>query len=197
MMIDLPSHIQGLIFDLDGTLADTMPIHIQAWKAAGKLYGLSIDEELIMSMAGMPTVSVVPVLNKKLGWDLDPVEFRFHKNEAYYRIKDEIGKVKPIVPIVEIAKAHYQRLPMAVGTGSSYKNAIISLDDLGITHWFKGVVGADNIQNPKPAPDTFLKCAEIIDIDPRECLVFEDGPMGIEAAKAAGMEVIDVRLINS
>ncbi|MCB0839139.1 MAG: HAD-IA family hydrolase [Bacteroidetes bacterium] len=194
-MINIPSHIRGLIFDLDGTLADTMPIHVQAWAEAGKLYGLTITGDMILPMAGMPTVAVVPELNKTFDWNLDPVEFRHHKNEAYYRIKADLGKVRPISHIVKIAESYKDNLPMAVGTGSSHENAIVSLNDLGITHWFKGVVGADDIQNPKPAPDTFLKCADMIKVHPRNCLVFEDGPMGIEAAKAAGMQVIDIRVM--
>ena len=194
-MINIPSHIRGLIFDLDGTLADTMPIHVQAWAEAGKLYGLTITGDMILPMAGMPTVAVVPELNKTFDWNLDPVEFRYHKNEAYYRIKADLGKVRPISHIVKIAESYKDNLPMAVGTGSSHENAIVSLNDLGITHWFKGVVGADDIQNPKPAPDTFLKCADMIKVHPRNCLVFEDGPMGIEAAKAAGMQVIDIRVM--
>ena len=194
-MINIPSHIRGLIFDLDGTLADTMPIHVQAWAEAGKLYGLTITGDMILPMAGMPTVAVVPELNKTFDWNLDPVEFRYHKNEAYYRIKADLGKVRTISHNVKIAESYKDNLPMAVGTGSSHENAIVSLNDLGITHWFKGVVGADDIQNPKPAPDTFLKCADMIKVHPRNCLVFEDGPMGIEAAKAAGMQVIDIRVM--
>ena len=192
-MIQIPVHIQGLIFDLDGTLADTMPIHIQAWQAAGRLYGVEITEAMVMKYAGSPTLEVVPKFNQEFGWDLDPTKVRFHKNEAYYQIKADLGKIRPITKVVNIAEEYRGKLPMAVGTGSTRENALVSLNDLGITDWFEGLVGANDINNPKPAPDTFLRCAEIIQKPPQKCLVFEDGAMGIEAALAAGMEVVDIR----
>ena len=192
-MIQIPPQIQGLIFDLDGTLADTMPLHIMAWAAAGEIYGVTITGEMVMEFAGSPTLEVVPKFNQKFDWDLDPVKIRFHKNEAYYRIKAELGKIKPIKHIVDLAEEYRGKLPMAVGTGSTRENALISLNDLGIVDWFEGLVGADEIKNPKPAPDTFLRCAELIQTAPKDCLVFEDGLMGIEAAHAAGMKVIDIR----
>lgn len=191
-MITLPKHIQALVFDLDGTLADTMPIHIKAWQAAGEKYGVAITEEMINRTAGRPTIAVVDILNEENGWELVPLEIKQAKDVAYEVIKLEFG-VSPIRPVFELAKANLGKLPMAIGTGSTRPRTEDTLSALGIRDWFGAIVTADDVANFKPAPDTYLQCAEGLGIAPENCLVFEDAIFGIQAAQRAGMEWVDVR----
>jgi len=191
-MYSIPSHIKGLIFDLDGTLADNMPIHLAAWKLAGSNFGVDITDEMITSRSGMATFKIVSLLNEAYGWDLDPALTKQTKDMAYKELKPQIG-LKPIEKIVAIAEAHRGKLPMSVGTGSTRPNAEETLIALGIFDWFDAVVTATDVKNYKPSPETFLLCAEKMGVAPETCLVFEDSPFGIQAAKTGGMEVIDVR----
>lgn len=192
-MIQIPDHIEGLIFDLDGTLADTMPLHFDAWTAAGKDFDVDITPYMIKAMAGIPTVQSVVRLNEGYGWSIDPFLFKKQKDFHFRRLKKEKGKFDVIQPVFNLAKEHKDRLPMTIGTGSARPNAIETLRDLGIIDWFKGIVAADDVDHHKPFPDTFLRCAEIMSISPDKCMVLEDGDLGIMAAKNAGMEVLDVR----
>ncbi len=192
-MIRVPDHIEGLIFGLDGTLADTMPLHFEAWTAAGKDFEVEITPFMIKAMAGIPTVQSVVRLNESYGWSLDPMLFKKQKDLHYRRIKEEKGKFDIIVPTYNLAKEYKDKLPMTVGTGSARPNAIETLRDLGIIDWFQGIVSGDDVEHHKPYPDTFLQCADIMSVAPNKCLVLEDGDLGIMAAKNAGMEVLDIR----
>jgi beta-phosphoglucomutase family hydrolase len=191
-VIPLPPGVRGLLFDLDGTLADTMPIHLAAWHAAGERFGVNITHEMITTHTGMPTLRVTELLNQLYGWTLVPTEVKAAKEEAYARLKPHIG-VKPIAPVYALAQAYRGQLPMAVGTGSSNGSAYDTLDTLGIRDWFDAVVTADDVTSHKPEPETYLRCAELLGIPPADCVVFEDGDYGLQAGRAAGMHVIDVR----
>ncbi len=183
---------RGLIFDLDGTLADTMGLHVSAWEIAGRHFGVDIDGSEIYKLAGIPTQPIVEIFNERYGWSLDPVAFEEKKDEAYLQVKEDAGQIKPVQRVLDIAHAHRDVLPMAVGTGSIREDAEMALSDMGITSWFRGLVTADDVERPKPDPETFVRCAEIIDIDPQYCQVFEDGPKGIEAALSAGMVALNI-----
>lgn len=102
--------------------------------------------------------------------------------------------VQPL-PLIDVVKAYRGRRPMAVGTGSEHAMADALLQHLGLRNCFEAVVGADDVTRHKPEPETFLRCAELIRIAPRRCVVFEDADFGIQAAKAAGMDFVDVRLL--
>ena len=186
------SHIKGLIFDLDGTLADTMPTHIDAWIAAGKEYGADITGQMIDDRAGTPTIQVVEDLNQTYGWDIDPYTFRDRRNEIYHTMKKKAGPIQPIQEIVEIAKSNHKVRPMGVGTGSIRSNASLALRELGITEWFDIIVTADDVDQPKPHPETFLRSVEHFGLQPHECLVYEDSPVGIKAARDGGIHAVNI-----
>lgn len=183
---------KALLFDLDGTLADTMPIHLEAWRLTGHHFGVLVTDQMIIDLAGTPTFEVAVILNEKNNWNLDPDLVQQMKREQYHRIKDAAGKINPIQFVYDFAKLNRQKYPMAVGTGSIRSTAIESIQDLKVEDWFGAVITADDVINAKPHPETYLSCAEILGVDPRHCQVYEDGPMGIEAALAAGMHVLDI-----
>lgn len=192
--VPIPSGVQALIFDLDGTIVDNMGLHRQAWEEIGEDYGIPITGAMIDEIAGIPTRQVIELFADQYGWDgIDYDKFTIDKRAKYAGIKAAAGKAKPITPIVEIIHHYAGRLPMAVGTGSSRPGAIQSLTDVGLLDVFELIVTADDVEIGKPHPEVFLKSAKHMGIDPARCYVFEDGPMGMKAAEAAGMPWVDIR----
>lgn len=191
-MFVIPTHIKALIFDLDGTLADTMPIHLNSWVNTGIDLNVPITEELIIENAGLSTIVLVNKFNADFGWNLNPHDVRKIKTKHFDQIKKLQGKIKPIESIFNIAQDFRDVLPMSIGTGSSRVNALRTLEDLNATDWWVTMVtGTDDVKG-KPAPDIFLECAKAMNIEPKHCLVFEDGKPGIQAAISAGMDYIDI-----
>lgn len=194
LLINIPTDVKALIFDLDGTLVDNMGLHRQAWEEVGAAYGVPITGAMIDEIAGIPTREVIQLFAEQYGWvGIDYDQFTLDKRSRYATIKDAAGKSSPIVPMVEIVQAYSGILPMSVGTGSSRAGALQSLDDVGLLDAFEMIVTADDVPQGKPHPEVFLKSARHMGIDPAACLVFEDGPMGMKAAEAAGMPWVDIR----
>jgi len=190
MKIEIDKKARGLIFDMDGTLADSMPIHFKAWKLTAAENGFEYTEKQFLETAGMPTIKIVPVINKDLGLKLDPEQFSRRKEELFL---ENIKDVKLIEPVADIVKEYHNKLPMSIGTGGKKSIAKLTLEILGFDKYFDIIVSAEDVVNHKPHPDTFLKCAEQMKVAPEFCQVFEDGEMGIAAGKKAGMIVTDVR----
>lgn len=175
---------KALIFDLDGTLADTMPVHFWAYKNILIDFGIEFTPEIFATLAGIPAVGTIIKLNEMFGTKMNPVEIGHFKEAEYEKI---MHKMKPVEPVIELVYHYYGKLPMAVGTGGYHRLAWKTMNILGLNKYFKILVSAEDVKNPKPAPDTFLKCAELMGVDPAICEVFEDGLPGIQAAQAAGM----------
>ena len=186
-MIKIPEETEGLIFDLDGTLADTMGMHIESWILAGQSFDAEITAKMIDDYAGIPTLQLIELFNEQYGWSLDPVEFRKVKNKLYLDIKQKAGGIKPIQHMVDYAESQKDIRPMAIGTGSMRSNAIYAVDALGIADWFVTLVTADDVIHPKPHPETFIRGAEAMGLSPSVCHVFEDSNIGIKAALDGGM----------
>lgn len=191
MEIPINSNTRALIFDLDGTLANTMPAHIAAWTKAANHFGAPMTEEMVQKWAGMASLKIVNLLNEQFKLDLNPKEVSEKKAEFFFQIQGD--GVEPIQEIYDIAKKYKDQMPMGIGTGSRRPNAEKILKALGIRDWFSSVVTANDVDNHKPAPDTYLKCAKELNIEPMYCQVFEDADFGVRAAKSAGMHVIDIR----
>ncbi|POT56385.1 fructose-1-phosphate/6-phosphogluconate phosphatase [Citrobacter amalonaticus] len=182
----------GLIFDMDGTILDTEPTHRKAWREVTRRYGLHFDEHAIVALNGSPTWRIAQSIIELNHADLDPHALA---NEKTIAVKSMLlDSVEPL-PLVEVVKAWHGRRPMAVGTGSESMIAEALLAHLGLRHYFAAVVAADHVQRHKPAPDTFLLCAERMGVIPAHCVVFEDADFGLQAACAAGMDAVDVRLL--
>lgn len=175
---------KALIFDLDGTLADSMPIHFLAYKNILVEYGIHFTPELFAKLAGIPAVGTIEKLNEWFGTKMDAEVVGHFKESEYEKI---MHKMKPIAPVVELAKKYHGILPMAVGTGGYHRLAWKTMDILGLDKYFDILVATEDVARPKPFPDTFLKCAELMGVEPSVCEVFEDAELGIQAANAAGM----------
>jgi HAD superfamily hydrolase (TIGR01509 family) len=175
---------KALIFDLDGTLADTMPVHFLAYKHILAGYGIQFTPEIFATLAGIPAVGTIEKLNEMFGTLMNAEEVGHYKEREYEKI---MHKMKPIEPVVNLAKQYHGVLPMAVGTGGYKRLAWKTMDILGLGKYFDILVSTEDVQRPKPFPDTFLRCAELMGVAPAVCEVFEDAHLGIQAAQAAGM----------
>ena len=180
----------GLIFDCDGTLADTMPLHYEAWVATLAEFGLTLDEDRFYAWGGWPTHAVAKTLAEEKGLTVDIAKLTTDKEN---RFLDTLHKVTAIEVVLSEARAARGKIPMAVATGATSDVCERILKTIGIYDWFDTIVGAEHTARHKPEPDVFLEAARRIGVDPAQCRVYEDADPGIEAAKRAGMEYIDVR----
>ncbi|HEX7494507.1 MAG TPA: HAD-IA family hydrolase [Bacteroidales bacterium] len=192
MFYDIKHGTRGLIFDLDGTLADTMPYHFKGWKIACQKFGADIDKAFLRKYTGTPGWIIADEIIKKcnLEGNVTIEELMAEKLIEFY--KDQ-HLVKPIVPVVEIAKKYFGVLPMAIGTGGHREAVERTLNITDLRKYFNIIITANDVENFKPHPETFLKCATLMDVEPEFIEVFEDGELGIQAAINAGMKVTDVR----
>jgi len=188
-ILDVDSRAKGLIFDLDGTLADTMPIHYIAWKNAGAKYGIEFTPQLFMELAGIPLYPTVEKLNQMFGKTIDPREMGDMKELEF---ENNMHLTPEIMVVTNLVRKYHGKLPMAIGTGGNRRLALKTLEIIGLDKYFDVLVSSEDVENYKPHPETFLKCAELMGVNPLDCEVFEDGVLGIQAAKTAGMMVVDV-----
>lgn len=192
MEYDIKQNIKGLIFDLDGTLADTMPYHYRSWNVACRKYGADIDTAFLRKHMGSPGWIIAEEIIKenKLEGIVTAEQIISEKLIQFYK---DHHLVRPIDPVVNIVKKYYGKLPMAVGTGGHREAVEKTLVITGLRQYFDIIITSNDVTNFKPHPETFIKCAELMKIDPQFIEVFEDGDLGIEAAKTAGMVATDVR----
>lgn len=185
---------KGLIFDCDGTLADTMPLHWHAWQIVTQRHNLHFPEDRFYATGGVPSRDILKLLAREQGRSLDHIAVAHEKEEAYLPL---IAKAQPIHAVLEIAKANHGKIPMAVASGGSQKIIGLVLDQLKIRHFFDAIVTNEMVKNQKPAPDIFLEAAWRIGVEPKFCRAYEDTDLGLTAIRAAGMEAVDVRkLLN-
>ena len=186
----LPPHIKGLVFDCDGTLADSMPLHWRAWQMVTQRHGLHFPQDRFYATGGVPSRDILKMLAQEQGRSLDHIAVAHEKEETYL---ETLSQIEPIHAVVEIAKENYGRIPMAVASGGSQKIICMVLDHIKIRHLFDAIVTNEMVTNQKPAPDIFLEAARRIRVEPRHCLAFEDTELGLQAIRSAGMEAVDVR----
>lgn len=181
---------QALIFDCDGTLVDSMPLHWRAWQRVMRRYGIRFTEQRFYALGGVPSREILATLKAEQGLAIDPVVVAREKEAAYLELM--VG-VEPIHTVLEIARAHQGRLPMAVASGGTHKVIERVLSDLGIRGLFDTVVTSEDVQRQKPAPDIFLEAARRLGVPPERCRAYEDTDLGLAAIRAAGMDAVDVR----
>lgn len=190
-MIPVHPHIRCLIFDCDGTLADTMSLHWEAWQETFTANGKICPANFLDELKGTPAEKIIERLNESYGYDLEIKRFAKEKQR---RVQGKLMRAKPIDPVVEIAKRYKNLFPMAVVSGGTKANVLLILEAIGLKNYFDPIITADDPVQPKPSPDIFLEAARRLNMEPRYCQVFEDSDLGIEGAQKAGMSVTDVRL---
>lgn len=181
-----------MIFDCDGTLADTMPAHHQAWLATLAPFGLDFPGARFYGLAGVPTVEIARRFVAEHGLALDGVELARRKEQAYL---DSLPVVQPVEKVVAIARRHRGQLPLAVASGSHRSLVETTLRQIGTWGWWDAIVAAEDTTRHKPEPDVFLEAARRLGVPPHLCTVYEDANLGIEAARRAGMRWVDVRAL--
>jgi len=184
------SEVRGIIFDLDGTLADTMPSHYEAWSTILERYGLEMSEDRFYALGGWPTHRVADLLISESGRSLDALQISIEKESLF---SETLHLVQPIEHTTSVARKHRGSIPLAVATGATRDICQLILNQLEIHDWFDAVVSADEVERHKPNPDVFLEAARRLGVQPKNCVVYEDTDPGLEAARRAGMAHIDVR----
>ena len=184
-----PGDFRAYLFDCDGTIVDSMPLHYVAWKATLAEWNCDFDETLFYAWGGRPVAEIISSLNQRNGLQM-PVADVAHRKETRYH--EQLHQLKAIPEVVEHIHAQHGRIPLAVVSGSRRNSVVDSLTALNLLSKFQTLVCAEDYQNGKPAPDAFLLAAERLGVPPADCLVFEDTDLGIQAATAAGMASVRV-----
>lgn len=186
-----PAGTAALIFDCDGTLADTMPAHYKAWLALLNRFNIPFPEPRFYAMGGMPTASIIRVLAAEVGVEVPDVDAMvLEKERGFLTHLDAVTRVEPVTAI---ATAYRGKLPMAVASGGYRDTITRTLDRIAVRDWFDALVTAEDTARHKPDPDVFLEAARRLGAVAELCVVFEDTDIGLEAARRAGMRGVDVR----
>jgi HAD superfamily hydrolase (TIGR01509 family) len=190
MTLKLPDGpFKAYLFDCDGTVADSMPLHYVAWKKALGEHGCEFPEDVFYAWGGMPAAEIVATLSAQQGLSLAAEEVAHRKELLYYELLPELKAVPEVLEHIELG---HGRVPMAVVSGSTRDSVTKSLELLGLLDRFDTLVCAGDYAKSKPDPEPFLVAAARLGVAPGDCLVFEDTEMGIQAATAAGMASVKV-----
>lgn len=190
--IEIPSNIKAFIFDLDGTIADTMPLHFRSFNSVMSDYGITVPVEMFLQFGGMPVRPACRIVSDTYNQDWDDNEIdkiSIAKQDRFEQMLEGLEIIKPVADVIERYK---DILPMSCGTGNEKEVSHKILEQLGLKDIMPVVVTAADVTNHKPHPETFLDAAKLMGIAPEDCLVFEDAELGFQAAEAAGMQYIDV-----
>ena len=185
---------RALIFDCDGTLADTMPLHWRAWQVITQRHRLHLPEERFYALGGVPSRDILKMLSLEQGVPLDHLAVAREKETEYLPL---IAQVEPFNVVVGIVRENYGKLPLAVASGGTERVIKQVLQHLDLLRYFDVIVTSEDVVHQKPAPDIFLEAARRIDVPPEFCRAYEDTDLGMQSIRAAGMEAIDVRLLLS
>ena len=179
-----PGTFRAYLFDCDGTIVDSMPLHYIAWKKALGELNCPFDEELFYAWGGRPVIEIISALNQMHGLAMAVHSTAERKESLYFAL---LPQLKPVPEVLEHIHRQYRRIPFAVVSGSNRESVIKSLTSTNLLDKFDTIVASEDYENSKPAPDAFLLAAERLGVAPADCLVFEDTEMGLQAATAAGM----------
>ena len=181
----------GVLFDMDGVLVDSGPIHREAWKILSKENGVEMDDEFFSRTFGMRNDQILKLLFGE-GISKELIERLGHRKEEIYR---DLARthLKPARGAKSLVEMLYKRgVPMAVASSGPKKNVELMLSVTGLEDMIKEFVSAEDVSKGKPDPEVFFKAGKKINVSPEKCIVFEDAPVGIEAGKKAGMKVVGV-----
>ena len=190
MRLELPpGTFKAYLFDCDGTVADSMPLHYVAWSRALSEWNCEFSEELFYAWGGMPVAEIISTLNEQHRLQMPVESVARRKEELYFEI---LPQLKAVPEVLEHIEASHGRIPFAVVSGSTRDSVIASLEALNILDRFETLVCAGDYRRSKPDPEPFLVAASRLGVAPEDCLVFEDTDMGIQAATAAGMASVKI-----
>jgi HAD superfamily hydrolase (TIGR01509 family) len=190
MKLKIPDRRFGAyLFDCDGTIVDSMPLHYIAWKECLAEWNCVYEEDLFYAWGGRPNYEIIRRLNEMQGLNM-PIEEVAHRKEVLYLAA--LPQLRAIPEVIEHIEAQHGKIPFAVVSGSRRNAVVGSLTALHLLDKFDVLVCAEDYVHGKPAPDCFLLAAEKLGVAPGDCLVFEDTELGIEAATAAGMASVCV-----
>ena len=190
MKLELPAgHFRAYLFDCDGTIVDSMPLHYVAWKKALGEWNCAVEEELFYAWGGRPVTEIIGALNRMHGLDMPVDAVARRKENLYFELEDQLRAIPEVIEHIEAKHGH---IPLAVVSGSRRTSVVHSLSALGLLEKFDLLVCAEDYARGKPAPDCFLTAAARLGVPPENCLVFEDTEMGIRAATDAGMASVRV-----
>lgn len=190
MKLDLPQGpFHAYLFDCDGTIADSMPLHYIAWKQALGEQGCAFPEDFFYSLGGMPVRDIISMLNQQQGLQMPVDATAVRKESLYY---ENLHQLAAVPEVLEVIEASHGTIPFAVVSGSTRESVVASLEALRLLDKFQTLVCAGDYQRSKPHPEAFLLAAERLGVAPEKCLVFEDTDMGIQAATAAGMASVKI-----
>jgi HAD superfamily hydrolase (TIGR01509 family) len=184
-----PGPFGAYLFDCDGTIADSMPLHYIAWRKVLGEWNCAFEEDLFYALGGMPTEQVVALLNERQGLRMPVEAVAQQKEEVFYEL---LPRLKAVPEVLEHIEAQHGRIPFAVVSGSTRDSVTASLSSLNLLDRFDTLVCAADYARPKPHPEAYLLAAARLEVPPEACLVFEDTDMGIQAATAAGMPSVKV-----
>jgi beta-phosphoglucomutase family hydrolase len=179
----------ALIFDMDGVIIDSNPLHRQAWVAFNRRYGLETTEAMQQSMYGKRNDQIVRDFYGE-GIAAEEVDARGRAKERLYREMLAGRTEEVLVPGLRAFLERHRDLPMGVGSNAEPENVAFVLDSTGLRRYFRAVVDGHQVRHPKPHPEVYLRVAELLGTEPAKCIVFEDSHSGAAAAVAAGMRVI-------
>ena len=185
--------LQGIIFDCDGTLADTMPLHWRAWQAVAARHQFQFPQARFYALGGVPSRDILKMLSAEQNLVIDNLAVAREKEAEYLPL---IAQVEPINTVVGVARENYGRIPLAVASGGTRSIIEQVLGHLGILGLFQAIVTSEDVVNQKPAPDIFLEAARRLGVRPQFCRAYEDTDLGMQAIIAAGMEAVDVRKLR-
>jgi len=181
---------QALIFDCDGTLADSMPLHWRAWKTVTERHQIHFSERRFYSLGGVPARDILKLLAHEQGRDLDYAAVAKEKEMLFER---SIPQIQAIDPVAQIARDNHGKIPLAVASGGTRLIVNETVRHLGLAHLFQTVVTSQDVARQKPAPDIYLEAARRLGVAPEMCRAYEDTDLGMEAILSAGMDAVDVR----
>lgn len=181
----------GYIFDCDGTLTDSMPLHAVAWEETMARYDVKFPPERCYSMGGMPTTKIIEILAIENKIELNAAAIAAEKEQAFLKKIDQLQPVQQVVDVVHKCVAAGKSI--SVASGSERHSVDLQLKQIGLDETFSIIVAAEDTERHKPEPDVFLRAAELMNIAAEQCVVYEDSDFGIQAAKSAGMAWVDVR----
>ena len=190
MRLPLPAgSFKAYLFDCDGTIVDSMPLHYVAWNQALGEWNCTFPEKTFYAWGGWPVTRIIAQLNEDQGLAMPVEVVAKRKEELYYEI---LSQLKAVPEVVEHIDDQHGKIPFAVVSGSTRESVTASLRVLGLLDKFDTLVCAGDYRRSKPDPEAFLMAAERLGVAPEDCLVFEDTDMGIAAATAAGMAWVKV-----